>query len=413
MPLITKKKIKYHTEKLQLLLQMQFEEKPGCTTIDFLHILTSFITDAWHQKQEALVFFFDAKGGLISVPQISAGIWCIPEKWKLAKGFAKCAISVIPHFGGISAFQNWYWNVPWNSPKWNATGINFLEWSLIFNLINMFINNSKHWFIIIVMFGNYLLPNIAPSYFFHSPPPSPTHLLLLPSSCAPASAHPGQAEAAHCWALPTCITTNNSLHVMMCMHLPHPLTPHHHHQQPPMLRHHRQQHQHATSQPTTGVHATSLLPMTCTPPLMTPNMPHHHWQHPPTPSHHHQQATMAASPLFEGCRHWNWWVGARRSEENGKRELRGGGRGEQGSRGNSRGRGRLYGIDKQGQCETHTLPPFPFVYLPYHGGIFFPPALMNWGPHKAHAAPISACLPPPYWGGIYLFLLPSVLVNVH
>ena len=80
MPSITKKKIKYHTEKLQLLLQMQFEEKPGCTTIDSLHMLTSFITDAWHQKQGALVCFFDAKGGLISAPQIPAGTWCIPEK---------------------------------------------------------------------------------------------------------------------------------------------------------------------------------------------------------------------------------------------------------------------------------------------------------------------------------------------
>jgi hypothetical protein len=71
----------------------------------------------------------------------SGGIRCIPEEWKLAEGSANIAIPVVSHSGGILAFRNGYRNVPRNSPERNATRINFPEWYLIFNLINMFINN--------------------------------------------------------------------------------------------------------------------------------------------------------------------------------------------------------------------------------------------------------------------------------
>ena len=73
----------------------------------------------------------------------SGGIWCIPEEWKLAEGSANIAIPVDSRSGGILAFRNWYRNVPRNSPERNATGIKFPEWYLIFNLINMFINNYE------------------------------------------------------------------------------------------------------------------------------------------------------------------------------------------------------------------------------------------------------------------------------
>jgi len=47
MAAIVKDKIQYHTERLQLLPQMQFGGRPGCTTTDSLHTLTGFIKDAW------------------------------------------------------------------------------------------------------------------------------------------------------------------------------------------------------------------------------------------------------------------------------------------------------------------------------------------------------------------------------
>jgi len=45
-------------------------------------------------------------GGLISAPQIPAGIRCIPEEYKLAEGSANIAIPVVSRSGGIQAFQN-------------------------------------------------------------------------------------------------------------------------------------------------------------------------------------------------------------------------------------------------------------------------------------------------------------------
>ena len=80
------------------------------------------------------------------------------------------------------------------------------------------------------MFGNGQLPNIVPPHSFHSPPPSLTHLLLLPLLCAPASAHQGQAGAAHCQAPCTHVTTDTHHHVTTCKHL-------HHRHRPPRHRH--------------------------------------------------------------------------------------------------------------------------------------------------------------------------------
>ena len=68
---IVKDKIQYHTEKLQLLPQMQFGGRPGCTTTDSLHTLTSFIKDAWRRKQGALILFLDVKGAFPNtVPEV-------------------------------------------------------------------------------------------------------------------------------------------------------------------------------------------------------------------------------------------------------------------------------------------------------------------------------------------------------
>ena len=44
---IVKDKIQYHIEKLQLLPQMQFGRRPGCSATDSLHSLISYIKDAW------------------------------------------------------------------------------------------------------------------------------------------------------------------------------------------------------------------------------------------------------------------------------------------------------------------------------------------------------------------------------
>jgi len=68
---VIKDKIQYHTERLQLLPQMQFGGHPGCTTTDSLHTLTSFIKDAWRRKQGILVLFLDVKGAFPNtVPEV-------------------------------------------------------------------------------------------------------------------------------------------------------------------------------------------------------------------------------------------------------------------------------------------------------------------------------------------------------
>jgi ribonuclease HI len=70
---IVKDKIQFHTEKLQLLPQMQFGGRPGCSATDSLHMLTGFIKDAWRRRQGVLVLFLDVKGAFPNtVPEVLA-----------------------------------------------------------------------------------------------------------------------------------------------------------------------------------------------------------------------------------------------------------------------------------------------------------------------------------------------------
>jgi hypothetical protein len=71
MALVMKEKIQYYMEKLQLLPDMQFGGRPGCTTTDSLHTLTSFVKDAWRKGQEVVTLFLDVKGAFPNtVPQV-------------------------------------------------------------------------------------------------------------------------------------------------------------------------------------------------------------------------------------------------------------------------------------------------------------------------------------------------------
>jgi len=66
-----KEKIQYYTEKLQMLPGRQFGGRPGCTTMDSLHTLTSFVKDAWRKGQEVVALFLDVKGAFPNtVPQV-------------------------------------------------------------------------------------------------------------------------------------------------------------------------------------------------------------------------------------------------------------------------------------------------------------------------------------------------------
>jgi len=185
------------------------------------------------------------------------------------------------------------------------------------------------------MFGNHLLPNIAPQHSFHSPPPSPTQLLPPPSSCAPAIAHLGQAGAAHRRAPRTRVTTNSSRHITTRTRLHRCRRPPLDATSPPsmttyatlpMPRNYRQQRPHATSQPTTTAHAISPPPTTPTRHVTT--------AHPSQPPRQRQQkpchVTTAASPLLEGCGRRNQRVGS--EKERGSEESREGGTRRQGKR---------------------------------------------------------------------------------
>jgi len=71
MAAIVKDKIQYHTEKLQLLPQMQFGGRPGCSATDSLHMLTNFIKDAWRRRQGVLALFLDVKGAFPNtIPEV-------------------------------------------------------------------------------------------------------------------------------------------------------------------------------------------------------------------------------------------------------------------------------------------------------------------------------------------------------
>jgi len=45
------------------------------------------------------------------------------------------------------------------------------------------------------------------------------------------------------------------------------------------------------------------------------------------------------------------------------------------------------GVDKRGRCETHTRPPFPFVYPPIAGGISSPQRRQIGGSVKLTRSP--------------------------
>ena len=68
---VMKGKIQYYTEKLQLLPNMQFGGRSGCTTTDSLHTLTSFVKDSWRKGDEVMALFLDVKGAFPNtVPQV-------------------------------------------------------------------------------------------------------------------------------------------------------------------------------------------------------------------------------------------------------------------------------------------------------------------------------------------------------
>jgi hypothetical protein len=54
--------LEHHTDRLHLLPATQFGGRAGCTTTDSLHLLNSFIKNAWRKKHEAIGLFLDVKG---------------------------------------------------------------------------------------------------------------------------------------------------------------------------------------------------------------------------------------------------------------------------------------------------------------------------------------------------------------
>ena len=56
-----KETLEYHTEKHQLLPQLQFAGWPGRSAMDSIHILVNFIMDAWRRKKVVAALFLDVK----------------------------------------------------------------------------------------------------------------------------------------------------------------------------------------------------------------------------------------------------------------------------------------------------------------------------------------------------------------
>ena len=54
-------------EKYNILPTNHFGARPGCTTMDSIHLLTKTIKDAWQKGQVASVLFLDMKGAFPSV----------------------------------------------------------------------------------------------------------------------------------------------------------------------------------------------------------------------------------------------------------------------------------------------------------------------------------------------------------
>ena len=225
------------------------------------------------------------------------------------------------------------------------------------------------------MFGNGRLPNIVPKHSFHSPPPSSIHLPPPPPSCAPASAHLGQAGAAHCRAPHTRVTTDYGRHVMTRRRLHHP------DRHVTAINNRRQQPPDATSHPTTPI-------PTIPPPSTTPSR---HVTVDKQPSH----VKMAASPLLEGCR--------RRIQQPGSKEVRGGWEWGKGRGMRRQGKGR-------GEGEAACAPSFPFFsfwkpmrrcknHTPSHSSLI-PPSVDDGAVWYPHTSPFQAHLPAPMMGAV-------------
>lgn len=69
--LCVKSKLAYWVEKRGMLLKYQFGGRPGRSTMDSLHMLVSFIKDAWRKEKEVAVIFMDVKGTFLNtIPRI-------------------------------------------------------------------------------------------------------------------------------------------------------------------------------------------------------------------------------------------------------------------------------------------------------------------------------------------------------
>jgi len=62
-----KETLEYHTERLQLLPQSQFGGRPGRSATDSIHILVSFIMDAWRRGKVVAALFLDVKSAFPSM----------------------------------------------------------------------------------------------------------------------------------------------------------------------------------------------------------------------------------------------------------------------------------------------------------------------------------------------------------
>lgn len=59
--------ISFYTEKHQLLSANHFSGRPGCTTLDVIHLLTNSIKAAWRKWKVASILFLDIEGAFPNV----------------------------------------------------------------------------------------------------------------------------------------------------------------------------------------------------------------------------------------------------------------------------------------------------------------------------------------------------------
>ncbi|KAF5384810.1 hypothetical protein D9615_000965 [Tricholomella constricta] len=68
-----KNRLTYYAEKTNMLPKMQFGGRPGRATTDSLHLLMTFIKDAWRKGHEVVALFLDVKGAFPNtVPRVLA-----------------------------------------------------------------------------------------------------------------------------------------------------------------------------------------------------------------------------------------------------------------------------------------------------------------------------------------------------